>query len=98
MHKLLDRRKGAAKGIKHNTQLDSVYISRAFSDLRDELSIMAELTKDKRPTFHEIRALSIHLIGYDAQARAAHTDSESTKVYKKDHVEWVEIQAAELAV
>jgi len=101
IHKILDRRKGAAKGITHNTQLDSVYISRAFSELRDQLGIMTDLTKDKRPTFHEIRALSIHLydeIGYDAQARAAHTDSESTKVYKKDHVEWVEIQAAELAV
>jgi hypothetical protein len=101
IHKILDRRKGAAKGIKHHTQLDSVYISRAFSDLRDRLGVMSSLPKDKRPTFHEIRALSIHLydeMGYDVQARAAHTDSESTKVYKKDHVEWVEIQAAELAV
>lgn len=101
IHKILDRRKGAAKGIEHHTQLDSVYISRAFSELRDQLDIMANLPKDKRPTFHEIRALSIHLydeMGYDAQARAAHTDSESTKIYKKDHVEWVEIQAAELAV
>lgn len=101
IHKILDRRKGSAKNITHKTQLDSVYISRAFSALRDELSILSDLPKEKRPTFHEIRALSIHLydeIGHDAQARAAHTDSESTKVYKKDHVEWVEIQAAELAV
>lgn len=76
-----------AKGLDHHTQVNSVYMSRKFSELRDKLGIMSELPKDQRPTFHEIRALSIHLydeMGYDAQARAAHTDSESTKVYKKD--------------
>jgi len=101
VHKNLDRRKGSAKGITHDTQLDSIYISRAFSNLRDELGVMSELPKAKRPTFHEIRALSIHLydkIDYDAQARAAHSDSQSTKIYKTGHVEWIEIQASELDV
>ena len=43
----------------------------------------------------------IHLydkIDYDAQARAAHSDSQSTKIYKTGHVEWIEIQASELDV
>jgi len=101
IHKLFDRKKGLAEGLDHHTQLCPVYISREFSNLRDKLKIMDDLPKAYRPTFHEIRSLSIHLydkIGYDAQARAAHTDSDSTKIYKAGHVEWVEIQAAELAV
>ncbi|WP_017445687.1 hypothetical protein [Gayadomonas joobiniege] len=52
-----------------------------------------------RPTFHEIRALSIHLYseaGYDPQARAAHTDSKSTRIYQRGHVDWVEVPAGEV--
>lgn len=49
----------------------------------------------------DFMALSIHLFdkaGVDPQSRAAHTDAKSTKIYKRDHVEWVEVPAAELVV
>lgn len=101
VHQLLKRNKGLADGLTHATQMTPVFISRAFSALRDKLELYSELEKAQRPTFHEIRALSIFLygeIGIAPQERAAHTDIESTKIYLKDHVEWVRVQAAELAV
>jgi integrase len=101
VHGLLKRNKGLAEGLTHATQLAPEFISRAFSNLRDELGLYSEMEKKHRPTFHEIRALSIFLygeIGIAPQERAAHTDIESTKIYMKDHVEWVRVQAAELAV
>ncbi|WNC69942.1 integrase [Thalassotalea nanhaiensis] len=101
VHALLGRKKGLANGLTHPTQLTPVYISRAMSDLRDELNLYGNFDKPQRPTFHEIRALSIFLydkMGIDPQERAAHTDAESTKVYMKDHVKWVKIQPAELVI
>jgi hypothetical protein len=101
VHAFIKRKKGMAAGLKHFTQLHNNFISRHFSDLRDELALFNDLDKSQRPTFHEIRALSIFLYGesgIDPQARAAHTDSASTKVYLKDHIQWVEIQAAELSI
>ena len=101
VHKLLKRNKGMASELTHATQLTPVFISRGFSDLRDELGLYKDLEKRERPTFHENRALSIYLygeLGIQPQERAAHTDIESTKIYLKDHVEWVRVQAAELAI
>ena len=37
-------------------------------------------------------------MGYAPQERAAHTDFESTQIYMRHHVEWVRVQAAELAI
>jgi hypothetical protein len=90
-----------SEGCDHPFQVSSKKISREFSKLRDELGIAANLEKDERPTFHEIRALSIHLFdkaGVDPQARAAHSDAKSTKIYKENHVEWVRVPAAELKI
>lgn len=101
VHKLLKRNKGMAEGLTHATQLTPVFISRGFSNLRDKLGLYADMEKKERPTFHENRALSIFLygeLGIQPQERAAHTDIESTKIYMKDHVEWVRVQAAELAI
>jgi len=101
VHHLLKRNKGSADGITHPTQLAPVYISRSFSELRDKLGLYSELEKAQRPTFHENRALSIFMygeIGIQPQERAAHTDLESTKIYMRGHVEWVRVQAAELAI
>ncbi|AAZ26962.1 hypothetical protein CPS_4065 [Colwellia psychrerythraea 34H] len=36
--------------------------------------------------------------GLDPQERAAHSDAKTTKKYKEGHVEWVQIQATELAI
>jgi hypothetical protein len=100
VHRLLKRNKGMASNLTHATQLTPVYISRAFSDLRDELGLYSDIEKEARPTFHENRALSIFLygeMGIQPQERAAHTDIESTKIYMRDHVEWIRVQAAELS-
>lgn len=90
-----------AAGLTHETQLSTRVISSTFSKVRDELKLYDSLPVMARPTFHEIRALSIHLFtqqGIDPQARAAHTDSKSTKIYQRDHVEWVQVPAAELVI
>lgn len=89
------------EGCDHPFQVSSKQISREFSKLRDSLGIAANLEKEERPTFHEIRALSIHLFdkaGVDPQSRAAHSDAKSTKIYKENHVEWVRVPAAELNI
>jgi hypothetical protein len=89
------------KECNHPTQCTSEYISKAFSSLRDKLGLFDNFDKAQRPTFHEIRALSIHMFdkaGYDPQARAAHADAKSTKVYKENHVEWVRVPAGELKI
>ncbi len=85
----------------HFTQVNKKYLSKTFSAIRDKVGIKKDLPADCRPTFHEIRALSIHLFdkaGYDPQARAAHTDSRSTMVYKEGHIHWVTVPPAELSV
>ncbi|MBC8652918.1 tyrosine-type recombinase/integrase [Providencia vermicola] len=70
------------------------YLSRAFSKARDKAGAYADLPQEQRPTFHEIRALAAHLFeksGVDPQARMAHSDAKSTKIYTQDHVEWVSV-------
>lgn len=101
VHKPKSARVPMSKLVTHETQVVSRLISEEFSAIRDNLGLYGELDKSARPTFHEIRALAIHLFteaGVDPQARAAHTDSKSTKIYQRGHVEWVEVPAAELAV
>lgn len=83
----------------HWTQMTNRNISSGFSGLRDKLGLYDHLDKKERPTFHEIRALAIHLFdkaGVDPQSRAAHTDAKSTKIYKQGHIDWVEVPPAEL--
>lgn len=89
------------KLVDHPTQLESAYLSRAFSDLRDKIGVAKHLPRDHRPTFHEIRALSAHLLeqqGINPQARMAHSDEKSTKVYTRNHVEWVEVPHAQIVI
>ncbi|MGL4735175.1 MAG: phage integrase Arm DNA-binding domain-containing protein [Enterovibrio sp.] len=88
-----------SKEVKHITQISPDYISRAFSALRDEVGCCSHLQPAERPTFHEIRALSAHLFdcqGINPQARMAHTNAESTKIYTQNHVQWVEVPFAEI--
>lgn len=89
-----------SKEVNHPTQVAPDYLSRAFSSLRDKTGIAANLPMDERPTFHEIRALAAFMFkdrGYDPQARMAHSDAESTKIYTENHVEWVEVPHCEIA-
>lgn len=90
------------KGCDHPTQCDSEYISKAFSALRDELGLYSNIENRRyRPTYHEIRSLSIRLFdkaGYDPQARAAHSKAETTKIYKDNSEEWVRVPAGEVSI
>jgi len=88
-----------SKEVDHVTQLTPDYISRTFSKIRDEVGCCDHLEPEKRPTFHEIRALSAYLFsgqGVDPQSRMAHTNAKSTKIYIENHVEWVEVPFAEI--
>ncbi|PHM57035.1 tyrosine-type recombinase/integrase [Xenorhabdus sp. KK7.4] len=87
--------------VHHPTQVAPDYLSRAFSALRDKVGVAAHLPIAERPTFHEIRALAAHMFktnGLDPQARMAHSDAKSTKVYTQNHVEWVEVPHGEIAI
>jgi len=101
VHRIKDARGTPAKELTHPTQCRPNDISEAFSQLRDKLGLYKELAFKKRPTFHEIRSLSIFLYGkqgLDPQERAAHTDAKTTKKYMEGHIQWVQIQVAEIVI
>ncbi|MDP7592691.1 MAG: hypothetical protein QF552_08360 [Litorilituus sp.] len=84
VHRIKDARAKQAENLTHPTQCRPNDISKAFSDCRDELGLYSELEKKQRPTFHEIRSLSIFLYdkqGLDPQERAAHTDAKPQKTH-----------------
>lgn len=86
--------------VNHPTQVAPDYVSRGFSKVRDKVGVGAHLEPDERPTFHEIRALAAFMFkqrGFDPQARMAHSDAESTKIYTENHVDWVEVPHCEIA-
>ena len=87
------------KGCTHRTQLTNRYIQDAYSALRDKLGLYDHLSKPERPTFHEIRSLSITFYenqGVKATKRAAHSNRKSTTKYKEGHVKVNKVKAAEL--
>jgi hypothetical protein len=101
VHRIKGGNKKVSKGLTHPSQLRSQSISEFFSNSRDELGLYDKMDKDKRPTFHEIRSLSISMYskkGINPQERAAHSDAKTTKKYMEGHVEWVKIQPAELSI
>ncbi|UNH37825.1 tyrosine-type recombinase/integrase [Moellerella wisconsensis] len=92
--------KKISKEVNHPTQVAPDYLSRAFSELRDQVGVAQNLPVEEKPTFHEIRALAAFMFkkrGFDPQARMAHSDAESTKIYTENHVEWVEVPHCEIA-
>lgn len=95
----LKRSNPVSQEVKHPTQVAPDYISRSFSALRDQVGVGASLPEDQRPTFHEIRALSAFLFnqqGIDPQARMAHSDAKSTRVYTENHIDWVCVPHGEI--
>lgn len=101
VHRMPEKATKQNKSVDHFTQVDASYLSKAFSAIRDEIGIMRNLPIEYRPTFHEIRALSAHLFeqqGINPQARMAHSDEKSTKVYTKNHIEWVEVPHAQIVI
>jgi integrase len=101
VHRVGRNKNQIGEGCDHPLQVSSKYISRQFSILRDKLGLYVNLSPEKRPTFHEIRALSIHLYksqGVDPQTRAAHKDAKTTKIYNDGHVQWVRVPDAEINI
>ncbi|RCX00583.1 MULTISPECIES: phage integrase Arm DNA-binding domain-containing protein [Kosakonia] len=100
VHRLpLKRSNPTSKEVHHPTQVAPDYLSRAFSALRDLVGVAANLPEEQRPTFHEIRALSAFLFnkqGIDPQARMAHSDAKSTKIYTENHIDWVFVPHGEI--
>lgn len=99
VHRIPQRNVKRSKEVSHPTQVAPDYLSRAFSALRDELGLSDHLEMDERPSFHEVRALAAHLFdkqGIDPQGRMAHTDAKSTKIYTRNHIDWVEVPHGEI--
>lgn len=100
VHRLPKKRSNRiSQEVNHPTQVAPDYLSRAFLALRDQVGVAASLPPEQRPTFHEIRALAAFLFkqqGCDPQARMAHADAKSTKIYTENHVEWVHVPHAEI--
>jgi integrase len=85
------------KDREHWTQIDLNYLTREFSRARDKVNPYPNLTSKQQPSFHEIRALSIHLykqMGRDPQALAGHANPEMTEVYAVGHgnIVWNDVE------
>ncbi|TQI81332.1 phage integrase family protein with SAM-like domain [Serratia fonticola] len=99
VHRIPQRNVKRSKEVSHPTQVAPDYLSRAFSALRDELGLSDHLEMDERPSFHEVRALAAHLFdkqGIGPQGCMAHTDAKSTKIYTRNHIDWVEVPHGEI--
>lgn len=102
VHRLPPKRSNpTSKEVRHLTQVAPDYLSRSFSNLRDQVGVGSTLPEDHRPTFHEIRALSAFLFkkqGMDPQCRMAHSDAKSTRIYTENHIDWVYVPHGEIKV
>jgi len=92
----------ARRNMEHWTQVTPEQLTREFKAVRDELEIFEKMPMAERPTFHEIRSLSIWLgeeSGFDMQARAGHTDRDMTDLYKKGHEQkWNRVENIEIFI
>lgn len=80
------KNKGQTK--EHWTQLEAQYVSRAFLIASQKSGAYPELSGRQLPSFHEIRALSIHLhkkAGKSAQTLAGHATEKMTEMYASGH-------------
>ncbi|CAM4295751.1 phage integrase Arm DNA-binding domain-containing protein [Acinetobacter pragensis] len=80
------KNKGQVK--KHWTQLEPHYVSREFLVAGKKANAYPGLTGRQFPSFHEIRALSIHLhkkAGKSAQTLAGHATEKMTEMYASGH-------------
>lgn len=101
VHRLPERNSNPTSKNVHPTQVNPNYLSRAFSDLSDTVGVAAKHPPEKRPTFHEIRALAAFMFerqGIDPQARMAHSDAKSTKIYTQNHLAWIQVPHSEIII
>ena len=88
---LVHRRSNKLKRIPnrpHPTFVRGAYLAKTFAAIRDKLPCMADIPREERPTFHEIRALGIKLYkdaGYDSKLLAGHFTDEMHELYLKGH-------------
>lgn len=72
----------------HWTQIEAQYISREFLNASKKANAYPELNGRQLPSFHEIRALAIHLhkkSGKSAQTLAGHASEKMTEMYASGH-------------
>ncbi|MFT6121580.1 MAG: integrase [Oleiphilaceae bacterium] len=79
----------------HWTQVTPEMITREFKEVRDSLDIFEHMKMKTRPTFHDIRALSIKQYkdsGINSQELAGHSSEKMTKNYDSGHdeIRWIE--------
>ena len=88
VHRRSQRR---AAGQEHRTQVAEEMVTRAFAEARDSLPELAAMEPERRPTFHEIRALGGRMYeeaGWtrgEIQALMGHADEEMTEHYLQGH-------------
>ena len=89
-----------AGGRTHYSQITKDQLSRKFAYYRDQLPELAELDDKAKPTFHEIRALYVHINkkrGVDIetiQKNVGHQTSKMTEGYASGHeTQWEELTA-----
>lgn len=72
----------------HWTQIEAQYVSRQFLKASKAANAYPGLKGRQLPSFHEIRALSIHLhkkVGKSAQTLAGHSTEKMTEIYASGH-------------
>lgn len=73
---------------EHWTQINRAYLSVEFKKAADLANRYPTYTAKQKPTFHEVRALSIHLykqLDKDPQALAGHASAQMTDMYASGH-------------
>jgi integrase len=90
----------ARLSLDHWSQITPEQLTRRFKAVRDSLELFDTIEMEHRPTFHEIRALSIWLgerAGHDMKARAGHSDRKMTERYLRGHeVQWNRVDNIEI--
>ena len=94
--KPIQQQRGIAQDCDHIYQVQSHYLSKQFSKIRDKVGVKSDLPSNQRPTYHEIRSLAARLIeqkGLSATSRMAHNDAKTTEIYTKpDETVWNECE------
>lgn len=84
-----------AKRNTHITQCAVGWLSREFAFIRDKLPEFQTITKEKLPTFYEIRSLAkarYKKLGYNSKDLAGHATEKMHKHYLTGHDIWEDIE------
>lgn len=98
------QRRNNSKAKTHWAQVLPDRLSKQFAHYRDLTGIFDHLPTEKRPTFHEIRALGGHLYleqGYSKEfvnLLMGHTTMEMTEDYTDRHKRWQQVGGGELVI